>query len=428
MAARKSIGQKRTERQAELAKAPKIAKSADPIDKVIATINAQLGGRGYVYSGADIRARQYLRRSSGVPSIDYITSGGYPRGGLVEIGGEYSTGKTRLALEACAVEQRGEMGAIGWGALEPFSKTWAREIGYWLPFNETEAPDPETGEMKPLDPFEKATELELFRMEQAGITDPYEERGRFVLVQDERGDVLLDAMLTMLRSNQFAIIVVDSLGVAKSTKWLEEGEVQDAGDFPREAKMIGDYTTRCLLGLNARYDSNNQLSKDGTYQNQTTLIHLNHIGTAIGTQAYAAYKTQRIKGGEGNKHNHHAIIFLWKGGTKAIDIGVGDDKRSWFYLQETNAICLKSKLGPDMLKSSYDFYKNDYGSMRRGDIDVSKDVVQMALLAGIVERSGAWYSYGELSVQGREAFEQAVRDNPEVAGELWTAALTALKR
>lgn len=424
---RKSIGQKRAERNAEIAKAPK-SKSADPIDRLIDTIDKRLGGQGFVYRGGSIRAREWSRRSSGVPSIDYLTNGGYPRGGLVEIGGEYSSGKTSLALEGCAAEQRGENKAIGWVALEPFSKKWARERGFFLPFSEEEVADQETGELAPIDSFEKVSELEKFRMEQGGIKDPYEEKTKFVLVEDERGDVALDAALDMLKSNLFSIIVIDSLGVAKSTKWLEESEVQDAGDFPREAKMIGDYTTRALLTLNWRYDENNQRAKDGLYTNDTTLIHINQIGTAIGTQAHAAHKKQIIKGGEANKHNHHAIIFLWKGEQGRIEIGHGDEKRPYVYSQEVNCICLKSKIGPALMQSSYNFYLQDYGSFRMGDIDVIKDVVQLGLLCGGISRNGAWYEYGDIRANGRDAFETAVRENPEAAGQLWTESLQKLKR
>ena len=422
-----SIKQKREVRNKTIAKAPK-SKSADPMDQLISTINARLGGIGRVFTGDDIQEQQWQRRSSGIPSIDYVLNGGYPRGGLVEIGGEFSSGKSSIALEACAVEQRTEGGNIGWIALEPFSKRWARQRGFFIPFSEKPAIDLATGEMKALDSFDEATDLEKTRMEQAGITDPYTQvGGKFILVQEERGDTALSVALDMLRSNLFAIIVVDSLGIAKSTKWLEEQEVEDAGDFPREAKMIGDYTTRAVLALNGRYDDNNIKSNDGNHSIKTTLIHLNHIGTEIGSQAHAMHKKQRIKGGEGNKHNHHAILYLWKGQQERVEVGHGEEKRPYVYSQEVNVIGLKSKLGPQYMQSSFQFYLQDFGSFHMGDFDVVKDVVQLSLLAGIIDQSGAWYTYGETRAQGREAFEEMVRDTG-IAGELWGLALQALKR
>lgn len=410
MAARKTIGQKRQERQQQAAAAPAPA-GRTQIDLLVSKINQRLGGIGHVYTGADVKQRVYERRSTGIPSLDYILCGGYPRGGLVEFGGEYSTGKTSIALEGCATVQRTTGGNIGWVALEPFSKRWARERGFWLPFSETEIEDPVSGELRPVDPFAQATKLELYRMEQAGITDPYEERGRFVLVQEERGDVALDAALDMIKSNLFEIVVVDSLGVAKSTKWLEESEVQDAGDFPREAKMIGDYTTRAMLALNKRYDVNNVEAKDGQNVNETTVIHLNHITTVVNTQARAKHKTQSIKGGEGNKHNHHAIIFLWKGETRMVE-GKGNTP-PYRYAQEVRCMCLKSKLGPPMMEGGFDFYIQPFGPFQTGDYDIAKDAIELGEMQGLITRSGAWYEYEDLKAQGREAMATLLRENPE---------------
>jgi recombination protein RecA len=43
----------------------------------------------------------------------------------------------------------------------------------------------------------------------------------------------------------------------------------------------------------------------------------------------------------------------------------------------------------------------------------------MALDAGFITRSGAWYSYGEERVgQGRENARQFLKDNPEIAAKI----------
>ncbi len=414
MPPRKTIGQKRAERQAAQAAAPKATPGGDRIDKVVKSINTMLGGQGRVFRGSDIEKQQWERRSTGIPSLDYVLNGGLPVGGLVEIGGEFSTGKTTVCLHTCKQVQRTTEGAVGWVALEPFSKRWARENGFFIPFCE------ERG-----DSYEAASELEKFRMEQAGITDPYQEVSPFVLVQEERGDVALDAALAMLESNQFEIIVVDSLGVAKSTKWITDNQVQDAGDFPREAKMIGDYTTRAGLMLNRRYDENGNKANDGEFTNRTTLIHLNHITTVVGTQARAAYKKYSLKGGEGNKHNHHAILFLWKGDQKRVELPGG---RPYIFGQEIRVHCIKSKIGPPELEGSYDFYFQPYEQFQPGDIDVVKDAVGLALVAGVFEKSGAWYSYHGERWQGREAVEAFFRENTEWLDHLVSTTTEVLRR
>ena len=199
---------------------------------LIGDINKRLGGRGRVFRGNQIQEKTYRRRIIGIPSLDYVLCGGPPCGGLIEIGGPYSSGKTTVAIHACAAQQMRDWEtppedrkAIGWIALEPFSKGWTRENGFFIPYSEEEYVDQKTGEIRIVDPYVGASPLEKRRMEQMGIEDPYMEISPFVLVEEERGDAAFDAALDMLRSNMFSIIVVDSLGIAKSTKWLEEGDV-----------------------------------------------------------------------------------------------------------------------------------------------------------------------------------------------------------
>lgn len=425
---KKSVGQKRAARQQEIAKSTSKAKTSDPIDKLVAELNKRLGGQGRIYRGGEYQEQSFARRSTGIPTLDYILNGGMPKPGLVEFGGEFSSGKTTVAIHICAHEQKTNKGAVGWISLEPFSKRWARENGFFIPFSEELVTDSHTGEERPRDSFENATDIEKERMAEQGIEDPYSEVSKFVIVEEERGDTALQVAVDMLRSNLFAIIVVDSLGLAKSTSWLEERGVEDAGDYDRTPKMIGDYTARACLALNKRYDENNEIAKDGMYTNQTTLVNLNQIVTAIGTQAHLPWKKQTIKGGEGNKHNHHAIVFLSKGEQKYESTPHG----RYVYGQEIRTTCIKSKIGAPFREGSFDLYTQPHGAFKAGDIDLAKDATQLGIISGLIERSGAWYQLGDkeegIYANGLEAFQAKLREWPEMLEYLATESARILNK
>jgi recombination protein RecA len=57
--------------------------------------------------------------------------------------------------------------------------------------------------------------------------------------------------------------------------------------------------------------------------------------------------------------------------------------------------------------------------MHADGISAEGDILDLALAAKLVEKTGTWLRYGETQLgQGRERARQFLKDNPEVAGEL----------
>ena len=54
------------------------------------------------------------------------------------------------------------------------------------------------------------------------------------------------------------------------------------------------------------------------------------------------------------------------------------------------------------------------------------DLVQQGLDAGLITRSGAWYSWGEVRVQGRDALRDVLKGDPKLEQELHAALLVSL--
>ena len=73
---------------------------------------------------------------------------------------------------------------------------------------------------------------------------------------------------------------------------------------------------------------------------------------------------------------------------------------------------VKNKVAPPFKQVEFDIM---YGE----GISKVGELIDLGVKAGIVEKSGAWFSYdGQRIGQGRENAKQFLRDNPEVADKI----------
>ena len=79
---------------------------------------------------------------------------------------------------------------------------------------------------------------------------------------------------------------------------------------------------------------------------------------------------------------------------------------------QTRVKVVKNKLAPPFKVVEFDIM---YGE----GISKTGELVDLGVKAGVVEKSGAWFSYNSQRIgQGRESAKQFLRDHPEVAGEI----------
>jgi len=90
----------------------------------------------------------------------------------------------------------------------------------------------------------------------------------------------------------------------------------------------------------------------------------------------------------------------------------------------TRVKVVKNKVAPPFREAEFDIL---YGT----GISRDGEIIDLGSEMGIVEKSGAWYSYGNERIgQGREAAKQFLRDHPETAAEIMTKVMekTGIKR
>ena len=205
-----------------------------------------------------------------------------------------------------------------------------------------------------------------------------------LISQPDTGEQALEITDTLVRSGAVDVLVVDS--VAALTPRAEiEGEMGDQ-----------------LPGLQARLMSQALRKLTGSIsRSNTTVIFINQIRMKIGVMFG---NPETTTGGNALKFYASVRLDIRRiGSIKERDEVVGN---------QTRVKVVKNKLAPPFKQVEFDIM---YGE----GISKTGELIDLGVKAGIVEKSGAWFSYDSQRLgQGRENAKQFLRDNPEIAGQI----------
>ncbi|MCC6125529.1 MAG: recombinase RecA [Pirellulales bacterium] len=201
--------------------------------------------------------------------------------------------------------------------------------------------------------------------------------------QPGSGEEAMHITEMLIRSNAVDVIVVDSVAALVPKKELE-------GD-------IGD----SHVGLQARLMSQSMRKLTGAIsKSKTAVIFINQIREKIGVMFGSPETTP---GGRALKFYSSCRIDVRRiGQLKEGEEVIG---------QRVRAKVVKNKVAPPFRVAEFDMMHNN-------GISYEGDILDLALAAKIIVRSGAWFRYGELQLgQGREKSKDYLRDNPQLAEE-----------
>ncbi|HEY7166317.1 MAG TPA: recombinase RecA [Candidatus Binatia bacterium] len=202
--------------------------------------------------------------------------------------------------------------------------------------------------------------------------------------QPDHGEQALEIAETLVRSGALDVLVIDSVA-ALVPKAEIEGEMGDAH-----------------MGLQARLMSQALRKLTGTIsRSQTVVIFINQIRMKIGVMFG---NPETTTGGNALKFYASVRMDIRRiGALKDGENIVGG---------RTRVKVVKNKMAPPFKEAEFDIL---YGT----GISRDGEIVDLGSEMGIVEKSGAWYSFGgERIGQGREAAKQFLKDHPETAGEI----------
>ena len=205
-----------------------------------------------------------------------------------------------------------------------------------------------------------------------------------LISQPDTGEQALEIVDSLVRSGAVDLIVIDSVA-ALVPKAEIEGEMGDS-----------------LPGLQARLMSQALRKLTATIKKTNcTVIFINQIRMKIGVMFGSPETTT---GGNALKFYASVRLDIRRiGSLKKGDVVIGN---------ETRVKVVKNKVSPPFKTAEFDILFGE-GISREGEI------IDMGVLAKVVEKSGAWYAYnGEKIGQGRDNAREFLRENPALAHEI----------
>jgi len=202
--------------------------------------------------------------------------------------------------------------------------------------------------------------------------------------QPDTGEQALEICELLVRSNAVDVIVVDSVAALVPRAEIE-GEMGDAS-----------------MGLQARLMSQAMRKLTGVIARSNCLvIFINQIREKIGVMFGSPETTT---GGRALKFYASVRIDVRRtGAIKEGDVTVGS---------RTRARVVKNKVAPPFRDAEFDI-------MYTEGISVAGDLLDLAVATEVVQKSGAWFSYGDVRIaQGREASKTFLKENPELSKEI----------
>jgi recombination protein RecA len=208
-----------------------------------------------------------------------------------------------------------------------------------------------------------------------------------LISQPDTGEQALEIADTLVRSGAIDVLVVDSVA-ALTPKAELEGEMGDS--LPGLQARLMSQALRKLTG---------NISKSGTM-----VIFINQIRMKIGVMFG---NPETTTGGNALKFYASCRLDIRRiGQIKDREEVVGN---------QTRVKVVKNKVAPPFKQVEFDIM---YGE----GISKVGELIDLGTKAGVVEKSGAWISYGGQRIgQGRENAKQFLKDNPKIAGEIESA-------
>lgn len=200
-----------------------------------------------------------------------------------------------------------------------------------------------------------------------------------LISQPDYGEQALEIADTLVRSNALDVIVIDSVAALVPRSEIE-GEMGDA-TMAVQARLMSQALRKLTAAIS---------------KSKTAVIFINQLRSKIGVMFGSPETTT---GGNALKFYASVRIDI----RRIAAIKEGEDVIG----NRTKVKIVKSKVAPPFKQVEFDILYNE-GISKTGDL------IDLGTELGIIKKSGAWFTYGEDRIQGREQFRQKLIEYPDM--------------
>ena len=205
-----------------------------------------------------------------------------------------------------------------------------------------------------------------------------------LISQPDHGEQALEITDTLVRSGAVDVVVVDSVAALTPKNELE-GDMGDSN-----------------MGLHARLMSQAMRKLTSSIaRTNCTVIFINQLRMKIGVMFG---NPETTTGGNALKFYSSVRLDIRRiGALKDRDDIIGN---------QTKVKVVKNKVAPPFKEVTFDIL---YGE----GVSMEGELVDLGVAAGIVDKAGAWFSYGDQRIgQGRENAKTFLKENPDIAEDI----------
>lgn len=287
--------------------------------------------------------------------LNWATGGGFPRGAITTLFGNYSSSKTALTLATIAQLQEQGLICAFVDAEATFQNDWAARLGVDL--------------------------------------------DRLILIQKRSFGAIVDEVKPLLQAG-IDFLVWDSISMTLPEQFIDDkGEIND---FNKQ-KQIGAASRSAGVAINAMH-----------YVNERTAIVLI---SQTRTDMSGMHPMQKPTNGKAVEFGSSVMVKLQASGSESQQIMgkiyIGDKLHELPIGREVKLDVIKNKVGPPNRSVRYNFYYADSEVASIG-IDNVAELVSLGKRFGVIRAAGAWVYYEELKWNGNKELVSELKANADL--------------